>query len=80
MKIPKPKYKIESRIYVFTKNGMQVDTIRSIEIRIQKGGSSVYYQLESSFDYYCENQIYSELKSAKNKLVEISNQLPLLLN
>ena len=77
---PLPKFKIGESVFVMTKDGMELQTIRVCFIRIMEDSHEIYYWLKHSYEDYKEAQLFSGTKEAKQKLLENSNQLQLLLS
>jgi hypothetical protein len=74
------KYNIGQRVYIYTKSGLNLQTIFSLFISIDnKGIVRVYYRFNEYGDSYEESEIIEDFNKAKKALKSNMNQLQLAL-
>jgi hypothetical protein len=72
-------FKINQKVFVYTKDGMKETKIIRIDITITESKTIVNYGMDN-YDYYSEEQILPTLNLAKERLIKNSEQMILLLD
>lgn len=78
-KITPPKFDVGQKLYAYTKEGMTLVSVRSINIRINDEGQKNTYFVEPAYEIYEESQLFPDYQRATKRLADNANQLSLLL-
>jgi len=71
-------FKINQKVFVYTKDGMMETRVNRIHIMITENGSITTYRMDN-YDDYEEDQITATHQLAKERLLQNSEQLILML-
>ncbi len=82
MNIKQPKFSPGQKVYINTKQGLELKSVESVNIRIDEyldQSNRYYFSLDEGYTGYNEDQILSDFKQAKAKLKQNEQQLTLTL-